>query len=134
MQFVFAEGEDLVGRIFVQCLARPELHDRLVGPALPGKREREVVVRRVIPRGNAQRIAPQGFVVVPVAQLAISETSQNEQYGYGGASQPNPAVSALGGRLTDAPHDCDKQTYEGKIPVAVGHRLLTNRDNSDHRD
>ena len=74
MQLISGEREKLDGRILVQCLGPVEMIERLFGLALFGKGEREIAVCCVIPLGDAQRIAPQGFIVVPVAQLSIRET------------------------------------------------------------
>src|ERR1017187_9804510 len=98
-----------------------------------------MVVRYVIPLSNTQRIAPQGFIVAPVTDLAIGEASQNATYEHGGNGGPRPADPKPGGcgaqaGSVEGPNDRDKQTDEGDVRVPVGHRLLTNRDNADHRN
>ena len=52
------------------------MQDKLiVGPAEFGKSEPKIAMRYVISLGDAQGIAPKGFVVAPVANLPIGQTS-----------------------------------------------------------
>ena len=96
-QFVQSECQNLNGRILVQRLGRSELKDRLVGAALFGQGNREIVMRHVIPVGDAQGIAPEGFIVAPVTELAIGEASQSEEHERGDGSAPHVGDSILSG-------------------------------------
>src|ERR1700719_1854194 len=133
MQFVKAEREDLVSRIFVQCLRLAEMQDGLVGPAEFGESEPKIAMRYVISLGDAQGVAPKGFTIAPVANLPIGETSHNQDHEDGGAGEPSPEPEP-GGHRPQSPYQSDEQADKRDVGVAVGHGLLANSDDADHRD
>jgi len=79
---------------------------------------------------------PQSPFVAPVTELAMGETSQNENGKNSGTGAPYIYIgdSPAGGDYIKAPHDRYKQTDKGDVRVSVGHRLLADRHDSDHRN
>ena len=86
----------------MQRLGRPEFDDGFVGPSLLREGDGEIVVRHIVPLGDTQGIAPESFVVAPIAELVIGETSENEDHekGSSGRAITSEAATRALGSLT----------------------------------